>query len=119
MAESQVTVEAEEIQKPGRDVYDIVMRALIGMLINFVIGRLKKKQGLKKERKKAGRQIEKLAKKGKEIPEELRKEAASGLSRRKKKKHARKAGKARKKKRLWIIVAIAIAVALVVKSTKK
>ena len=119
MAESQITVESEEIQKPRRDVYDIVIRALVGMLINFAVGRLKKKQELKTERKKAGRKIAKLAKKGEEIPEELRKEAASGLSRRKKKKHARKAGNARKKKRLWIIVAIAIAVALVVRSSKK
>ena len=119
MAESQVKEETEEIQKPRRDIYDMVLRALIGMLINFAVGRIKKKQELKKESKKAARQVAKLEKKGEEIPDELLREVERGLSRRQKKQYARKAKKAPKKKRLWIIAAIAIAVALVVKSAKK
>ncbi|MCJ7652660.1 MAG: hypothetical protein MUO75_03040 [Actinobacteria bacterium] len=118
MAFSQTEDVGAEGQKPRRDVYDMVLRAVSGLLINFVVGKLKKRQGLKKERKKAARQVSKLAKKKEEIPEELREEATRGLSRRQKRK-ARKAGKARKKRRLWIIVALAIAVALVVKSTRK
>ena len=119
MVESQVKEEAEEIQKPQRDIRDIILRALIGMLIKFAVGRIKKKRELKKERKKAGREIAKLSKKGREIPEELRTEAARGLSRRSKKKYMRKAKKAHKKKRLCIIIAVAIVVALVVRSAKK
>lgn len=119
MVESQVKEEAEEIQKPHRDIYDMILRAFIGMLINLAVGRVKKKRELKKERKKAGREIAKLAKKGGEVPEELRKEATRGLSCRSKKKYLRKVKKVRKKKRLWIVIAVAVAVALAVRSAKK
>jgi hypothetical protein len=119
MVESQVMEETGEIQQPRRDINDVMLRALIGLMMKFLFGRIKKKRKLKKERMKAGREIAKLAKKGKEIPDELRKEATRGLSRRKKKKYVREAKKARKKRRFWVIIVVVIAIALAIRFAKK
>lgn len=124
---------------PQRDIYDIIARMLIGMVMNYIARRLRRRSELVRNRKNAARKALKLQKKGKEVPEDLRKESLAGLSRRKQKKMSLSEGekvkgkalsskdkkkskkKNKKKKRgrfLWL-VAIAIAVAVAVKAAGK
>jgi hypothetical protein len=113
---------------PKRDLTDIVVRMVIGLVINYVTRRLRKRQELVKARKLAARKVEKLAKKGKEIPRDLKEEAFAGLSRRKKKKAAeaaRKAASAKKGKKgkkshklVWVL-ALAVVIALIAKAAGK
>jgi hypothetical protein len=117
----------EKASKP--DIYDILTRMLIGLVINYVTKRLRSRQDIAHERRVAARKMEKLAGKGKKVPEELVEQATAGLSKREQKKVAAKAAakgkkkakkKAKKKshKLLWII-AIAAAVAVAVKAVGK
>ncbi|MHB8896136.1 MAG: hypothetical protein ACYC99_13305 [Candidatus Geothermincolia bacterium] len=118
---------------PKRDIYDIIVRMLIGLVMNYITRRLRGKQDLARARKDAARKMQKLAKKGKEIPKDLEKEAVAGLSRGKQKKLAKaaekkearvsKKGKDKKKKKghklLWMVaVVVAIALAVKVKGKK-
>lgn len=119
-----------EEQAPGKkpDITEIVVRMLIGVLVNYLSRKLKDHFAEGKERKKAQRGVAKLAKKGKEVPEELKKEAVSGLSRHQKKKLAKKgkkkAAKAKKKgkkgrKLLMLLIIGGVAVALAMRASKK
>jgi|GEM_PF-1228021 hypothetical protein len=117
---------------PQRDITDIVVRMLIGIVINYVTRTLRKRSELAKSRKQAARKMEKLAKKGKEIPSDVKEDALAGMSRRKKKKAmeaakkaaAKKKGKKGKKakkkghKLVWLLALVAIGV-LVAKAAGK
>lgn len=100
---------------PKRDITDIVVRMVIGLLINYVTRRLRKRQESVKARKQASRKMEKLVKKGKEIPPDLKEDALAGMSRRKKKKAveaakkaAAKKGKKKGHKLFWLIALIVV-----------
>jgi hypothetical protein len=121
---------------PQRDIYDIVVKIAVSMLMNFIARRLRSRQELSKARKQAQRKVEKLQKKGKEIPTTLEKDALAGLSRGQKKKLAKaaekkaakkskkskkgKKGKKGKKhhKLVWLLVLVA-GIAIAVKTTAK
>jgi len=115
---------------PKPDIYDMLARMLIGFLVNYLTRKIRKHSESVGSRKKAAKKMGKLAKKGKEIPPDLKKEALSGLSKRKQKKVVaagakkakKKGGKGKKKKKMgklvWLI-AIGIAIALAVKASSK
>jgi hypothetical protein len=118
-----------KVSKP--DIYDILARMLIGLAVNFITRKLRMHQEHAHDRKVAARKLEKLAKKGKEAPSDLKEQAVAGLSKRQQKKFAKelarkkaakgkKKGKESKKKKKggklrWVFV-LAIAIALVVKA---
>jgi hypothetical protein len=83
---------------PQKDIYDIVMRIAVSMLMNFIARRLRARSEVARTRKQAQRKVEKLQKKGKEIPTSLAKDAKAGLSRGQKKKLAKAAEKKAAKK---------------------
>lgn len=99
-----------------KDIQEMLLKMAIGLAINFIGRQIKKRQEFKHERKKAGRKVARLQRKGKEVPLELAEEATRGLSRREKKKLAGKAKKKKKKRvrkvafLLLVIVGIAVAV---------
>jgi hypothetical protein len=120
---------------PKRDIYDIVIRMVIAFVMNMVTRKLRARQEESHARKAAIKKMAKLAKKGKDIPPDLKKEALAGLSRHKKQKIAAvvekkagevKAGKGKKGKKekkkhhklVWL-VAIVVAIALVAKAAGK
>ena len=117
--------------KPKPDIYDMLARMLIGFLVNYLTRKIRQKSDASGSRKKAAKKMGKLAKKGKEIPPEVKEEALAGLSRHKKKKvlaaGAKKAARAKgrkekkKKKRgkLFWVVAIAIVIGLAVRAANK
>ena len=130
MAVSLKKKSGEETKKANSDIYEMVLRVMLGLLVNFIGGRLRKKRELKKERQKAQRQAGKLAARGKEVPEELKKEAVSGLSRREKKKlakkgkkkAAKKAGKDKKKgkkKKVFLLLLIVVGIVLAARARSK
>lgn len=86
-----------------KELIEIIARLAMGLLVSYIRKRMRKKRDVGRGRKKAEQKVVKLAKKGEEIPDELKKEAVKGLSRRQKrklmKKAKKKAKKARKKKR--------------------
>ena len=129
----EVQPQAPLSKAPQRDIYDIVVRMVIGLVMNYVTRRLRRRQQEAKARKEAGRRIAKLAKKGKEIPPDLKKDSLAGLSRGKKKKlvkkgvkvaskkgkgKGKKAKKGKKGKLLWL-AAIVVVIVVVVKSAGK
>lgn len=81
-----------------RNLAEIALRVVLGLVMNFLARRIKQKSRLKADRRKAMRKVEKLARKGREVPEELKEAAWGDLPRREKKKLARKAAKKAKKK---------------------
>jgi hypothetical protein len=118
---------------PRKDIYDIIARMLLGIAMNYITRKLRGRQELARARKDAARKVQKLQKKGKEIPAELEKEAVTGLSRHKQKQLAKsiekkasrktmkgKAKKDKKKKgKLVWLVAIVVAIVLVAKAAGK
>src|SRR5659263_613175 len=78
--------QAPQQHKPKPDIYDMLARMLIGFLVNYLTGKIRQKSETKGSRKKAAKKMGKMAKKGKEIPPELKSEALAGLSKRKGKK---------------------------------
>lgn len=108
----------EQAAKP--DMYEIVARMLVTLLMSYLARRLRGRGAPGREGRKARRKVAKLAKKGKEIPEDLRKEAIKGVGLRKKMKVSSSAkaaaraarekpkGKPKKKKHrlLWLIVIV-------------
>lgn len=117
---------------PRKDIYDIVVRMVIGLLINFVARKLRSRGELARDRKEAARKVEKLRKKGKEIPEKLEEKATAGLSRAQKKKlakaaekekgkaaKAKKAKKSKRKGKLLMLVAAIAAIALVARAVTR
>jgi len=135
MAVSMRKKREEPAQGPERaakpDVYEIVARMLATLLVSYLARRLRGRGAAGREGRKARRRVAKLARKGREIPEDLRKEAMKGAGLRKKRKVSSSAkaaakaagekpkGKPKKKKHriLWMIV-IATAV-LIVRAMKK
>lgn len=104
-----------------RDIQEMVLKMLVGLVINFIGRQIKKRQGFKQERKKAERKVARLQRKGREVPQELAEEATRGLSRREKKKLAKKAKKKKKKrgrKILFLLLVIA-GIAVAVKAANK
>jgi hypothetical protein len=133
-AAEQPQAPAGKASKP--DIYDIVVRMVIGLLVNYITRRLHAHQDISHDRKVASRKMEKLAKKGKDAPADLKEQAVAGMSKRQQKKFAaelakkgaggkkkvKKKGKMAKKKsggKLRWIIAIAIVVAVAVKVAAK
>lgn len=122
------------LSKPAsRDITEIAVRMLIGLLMNYITKRLRKSRSKAQNRKEAVRKIAKLEKKGKEVPEDLQKAAVEGLGHHQKKKlakaDARKAAKGKKAKKarkgkkkkhrlVWLVI-IAAAIAVAVKAAGK
>lgn len=90
-AEEPPAAPVEKNSKP--DIYDIVVRMLIGMLINYITRKLRGRQDSSHDRKKAAKKVDKLSGKGKKIPVSLQKEATAGLSSRQKSKVVKSAEK--------------------------
>jgi hypothetical protein len=115
--------------KGRQDIYEVIARLLVTFLMNYLARKLRQKGAAGREGRKARRKVGKLAKKGKVVPEDLRKEAMQGVSLRKKRKVSSKAkaakakaeekpAKKKKKHRLLWLILIA-GVVLIVRATKK
>lgn len=129
--EEQQAAPADKASRP--DIQEILVRMLIGMLINYVTRRLRNRQEASHERRRAVKKMDKLAKKGKKIPAGLKKQATEGLSNRQKEKVARsfekkaatakgkKAKESKKKGRklFWLLVIVAAAGLAVKSATRK
>lgn len=111
-----------EAAKPKKELYETILRMVLGLVANFMLRKFKEKQEIKRERHKAQRKVAKLASKGREVPSELKEESVKGLGRREKKKLLKKAKKKARKKgkrRLVWLLAAAIVVAVAVRASKK
>ena len=131
--DTELEPQAPQRHKPKPDIYDMLARMLVGFLMNYLARKIREKATAGGSRKKAAKKMGKLAKKGKEIPDDLKSEAMEGLGKRKTKKiikagakkAAKKKGRKEKKKKkgkkgkLFLLVAIAIGIALAVKANKK
>jgi len=114
-----------------KDVYEVIARLLVTLLMNYLARKLRQKGAAGREGRKARRKVAKLSKKGKAVPEDVRKEAMQGVSLRKKMKVSSKAkaakakaeekpAKKKKKKHhhlLWLI--LIAGVVFIVKAMKK
>lgn len=114
---------------PRKDIYDMAVRMLIGILMNYIAKKLRGRGELARERKEAARKVEKLRKKGKEVPPKLEEKALAGLSRGQKKKVAKaqqkvaakgkKAKKSKKRGKLVWLAVFAAAIVLVARAAAK
>ena len=111
--------ESQEPKPAHGELYEVALRFLLGLALNFIGKRFKKRKAAKKERQKAAREVAKLAKKGREIPPELKKEATKGLSRRDKKKAAKKAKKKARRRRVCFLLVVIAALVLAYRARKK